>query len=208
MNPMMGVVSLLSQPPLPFFSFLMMIFGATLFFSSPPAASPLPLSSCLARSALPQPFHTSVPQLVRVLPAPAVNYSSPTRVLTAQKCASFDRRGPFLFFLRVFFVSLRRRRALVGPAPQPRIHPPPHYRRNCSGISSPLERLSRWSSAARNECHVGRGCAPTTAENLRWRLDAWSPPPAVPPGCQSDHAFQVLDSVRFRAPAPPPGPAL
>lgn len=99
--------------PLPFFSFLMMIFGAMLFFSSPLAASPLLLSSCLAWSALPQPFHTSVPQLARVLPAPAVNYSSPTRVLTAQKCASFDRRGPSLFFLRVFFfcffVPLRSR---------------------------------------------------------------------------------------------------
>lgn len=77
--------------------------------------------------------------------APAVNYSFHQRqgpVLNTLKCTSFDRwRGPS------FGIAMPERRSTL-----------PNYQRNCSGISLPLERLSRWNSAARNECHVGRDC--------------------------------------------------
>lgn len=73
--------------------------------------------------------------------------------------------------------------------------PSPNYCRNCSGISVAAGKAGgshARSSAARNECHVGgERLYPTTAESLRWRLDAWSPPTC--PQAARSTAIQVLD---------------
>lgn len=46
----------------------------------------------------------------------------------------------------------------------------------------------------------GERLCPTTAENLRWRLDAWSPPPC--PQAARTTTIQVLDFVRFKSALP------
>lgn len=118
--------------------------------------------------------------------APAVNYSfHPWRssVLTTLKCTSFDHwRGPSLG------LAVPERRSTL-----------PNYQRNCSGISLPLERRKALTLELCSQKWVpcGERLYPTTAENLRWRLDAWSPP--LCPQAAKTTTIQVLDFVRFKS---------
>lgn len=120
--------------------------------------------------------------------APAVNYSFRP---VAELCPPRSSEKYVIWSLAWALVGSGRARA--------EIHPPlitsvivqasPHRWKG--------RRLSRWSSAARNECHVGERLYPTTAENLRWRLDAWSPP--LCPQAARTTTIQVLDFVRFKS---------
>lgn len=159
---------------------LLMIFGAALFFSLFFSS----LSICFLFRSF---FFFSTEQFlqkcaaVEASSAPAVNYS-------------------FHLWRGSVLAALKRIRHLitgVGPRSvwlcQSGDPPSPNYRRNCSGISSLLERQEALTLELGSQKWVpcGERRYPTTAENLRWRLDAWSPPPCPQPARTT--TVQVLD---------------